>query len=653
MSGPLPPEARRDAAAPVRAWWLRPVHILENALVVAVLAMMVVLPLAEIALRTVRYRLGELQWLAAVSASIPLFVQRGTLLLGVLGGALAARENRLLSLATTQMLPRGWPVAAARIISGAVGAVVSVMLCIAAWQFTAQEKEAGKTLLGIADWLFVAAMPAGFGLISLRMLINSADGWRGRLIAAIVFVALAGFCILTHPDFAAWACGNLPQWLADAAQKLPVVEPEVMVWPAVAVLLISTVLGGAIFAVLGGLALIMFWGDLSPISSVAIDHHKLVTHPSLPAIALFTLGGYILAEGGASQRLVRVFQAWFGFLRGGPAVVVVLACAFFTSFTGASGVTVLALGGLLMPVLLAARFSERSSLGLLTAAGSLGMLFPPCLPLMLFAIIAKQPIESIFLAGIIPGAVLVVLTALLGVLMGAGRADATARRRFDPREALAAAWAAKWELLVPVVCLGALFGGIATPVEASAVTAMYCLITQAVINRDLKWGRDVPRVLVECGLVVGGVLLILGVAQGFTNYLIFDQIPDRAVEWVTQQVRSPLTFLLLLNLFLLVVGCLMDVYSAIVVVVPLILPIGEAFHINPLHLGIIFLANLELGFLTPPVGMNLFLASYRFGKPISAVCRSVLPFLAVQLIGVLLITYVPALTTWLPRIAGK
>jgi len=652
MSGEIPVEAGRRAAAP-RSLWLRILYRLEDALIIVVLAMMVLLPLAQIGLRPVRHQLGSWQFVAAFSASIPLFVQRGTLLLGVLGGAIAARENRLLSLATTQMLPRGWPVVAARIISGSVGAVVSAMLCLAAGEFTAQERQAGKSLLGIADWVFVAAMPAGFGLIALRMLINSADGWRGRLLAALVAAVLAGCCIVTHPDFAVWACDNLPAALADIAGRLPSIEPQKLVWPAVGVLLLSTVLGGPIFAVLGGLALIMFWGDLSPISSVAIDHHKLVTHPSLPAIALFTLGGYILAEGGASQRLVRVFEAWFGWLRGGPAIVVVLACAFFTSFTGASGVTVLALGGLLMPVLLAARFSERNSLGLLTAAGSLGMLFPPCLPLMLFAIIAKQPIESIFLAGIIPGAVLVVLTAALGVVMGARHADAPPRQPFAFRAAVSAAWAAKWELLVPVVCLGALFGGIATPVEASAVTAMYCLLTQAVIHRDLKWRTGVPRVLVECGLVVGGVLLILGVAQGFTNYLIFDQVPDRAVEWVTQQVRSPLMFLLLLNVFLLIVGCLMDVYSAIVVVVPLILPIGEAFHINPLHLGIIFLANLELGFLTPPVGMNLFLSSYRFGRPMSAVCRAVLPFLAVQLLGVLLITYVPALTTWLPQLAGR
>ena len=382
----------------------------------------------------------------------------------------------------------------------------------------------------------------------------------------------------------------------------------------------------------------------------------------LPSIPLFTLAGYFLAEGGASKRLVRVFQTVLGSFRGGPGIVTALVCAFFTSFTGASGVTILALGGLLMPVLIQAKYSEKSALGLVTGAGSLGLLFPPCLPLILYAVIAQRTIQNLefpegavipevsinklFLGGIGPGFLLVVLTALWAIR--AGPKDRADRPAFNAREAVSALWAAKWELLLPVIALGVMLGGLATPVEAAAVSALYAFLTQTVIHRDLRLFKDVPRVMTECGMIIGGVLLILGVAMGLTKFLIMADVPTMGVEWVKGAVHSPWMFLLLLNLFLLVVGCLMDIYSAIVVVVPLIVPMGVAFGIDPIHLGIVFLANLQLGFLTPPVGMNLFLASYRFNKPMSTVIRATVPMMLVLLIGVILITYVPALTTWLP-----
>jgi tripartite ATP-independent transporter DctM subunit len=300
---------------------------------------------------------------------------------------------------------------------------------------------------------------------------------------------------------------------------------------------------------------------------------------------------------------------------------------------------------------------------LLTAAGSLGLLFPPCLPLILYAIIAQRTLASIelpagmappevtinqlFLGGVGPGLLLVALTAWWGIR--AGPREAAARPKFNARDAGAALWDAKWELLLPVVVLVTLLGGLATPVEGAALAAMYAFVTQVIVHRDLHLRRDVPRVMAECALLIGGVLLILGAAMGLTGYLIFAEVPTRGLEWVQQAIHSKFTFLLLLNLFLLIVGCLMDVYSAIVVVVPLIVPMGVAFGVDPIHLGIIFLANLELGFLTPPVGMNLFLSSYRFHKPMSYVIRSVLPMLLVLLGGVIVITYVPVLTTWLPH----
>ena len=331
----------------------------------------------------------------------------------------------------------------------------------------------------------------------------------------------------------------------------------------------------------------------------------------------------------------------------GPAIVTALVCAFFTCFTGGSGVTILALGGLLMPVLLAARYSERAALGLLTSSGSLGLLFPPSLPLILYAIIAKVGMKEIFLGGLLPGALLVASTIWWGISQ-APRIEAR-EKRFSAGTAWRAIWTAKWELAIPAVALGGLLGGLATPVEAAAMTAMYAFVVETFVYRDLKVFRDSMRVMSECGLLVGGVLLILGVALGFTNYLIDAQVASKAVEWATATLKSPLLFLLMLNLFLLVVGCLMDIYSAIVVVVPLIVPLGVAFGIDPIHLGIIFLANLELGYLTPPVGMNLFLASYRFNKPMSVVTRAALPLVGVRLIVVLLITYIPFLSTFLPR----
>ncbi len=355
---------------------------------------------------------------------------------------------------------------------------------------------------------------------------------------------------------------------------------------------------------------------------------------------------------------MRLFLALFGSMTGGPALVTTLVCAFFTSFTGASGATILALGGVLMPVLAAAKYSERSSIGLLTGAGSLGMLFPPCLPPILYAIIASSggvvsiSIEQMFQGGFLPGVLLVGLTAAWGLYEGRKAGDA-GRQAFDRREALEAIWAAKWELLVPVVALVALFGGFATPVEAAALTAAYTFLVAVVIHRDLHLFRDVPRVMTECGLLVGGVMLILGVALGFTHYLVDAQIPDLAVEWATGAIHSKLLFLLLLNVVLLIIGGLVEIYAAIVVVVPLLVPLGIAFGIDPIHLGIIFLANMELGFLAPPVGLNLLLASYRFNKPMTEVTRASLPMLAVMVIGVLLITYVPWLTTWLPGLFAK
>jgi tripartite ATP-independent transporter DctM subunit len=610
--------------------WRRVMRHGENLLVVLSLAALMALPLIETVLR--RFHSG-------ISGSSA-FVQNFTLIVGMLGGAIAARDGRLLSFSTLGSFFRGRLKAAARIVSSGVAAAISAFLCAAGVQFLLAEKQGGARLAyNIPTWTVEMVLPIGFGLIALRLIWHASGNWKGRAITLLLGTAV-GLFFMHSP-----------------------IAHEKLVVPALVGLLVATFLGAPVFTAIGGAALILFWGDQTDIAAIAVKHYSLVDKPMTPTIPLFTLAGYFLAEGGASRRLVRVFQALCGSLRGGPAIVTALVCAFFTSFTGASGVTILALGGLLMPVLLAARYSERDALGLLTGAGSLGLLFPPCLPVILYSIVASSAManlgaagasansvtmEKMFLGGLGPGVLMVLLTAWWGIRRQPKESVVT--RAFDASEASRAIWEAKWELLLPVVALVALFAGFATPVEAAAVTAFYALLTATVIQRDLHPLKDVPRVMTECGLLVGGVLMILGVALGFTHYLVDAQIPDKMVEWSTQVIKSKWVFLLGLNVVLLFVGGLIEIYAAIVVVVPLLVPVGIAFGIDPVHLGIIFLANMELGFLAPPAGLNLLLSSYRFNKPILEVMRAVVPMLLVLLIGVLLITYVPPLTTFLPRL---
>ncbi|MCC7174218.1 MAG: TRAP transporter large permease subunit [Bryobacterales bacterium] len=586
----------------------------ENLLISLALAAMMLIPLAESALR------------AGLGVGIPgstSIVQHLTLVVGMLGGALAARDDRLLCLSTLQSFLHGRVKAAARIFAYSFGAAMAAFLCVAGAQFVASEREAGNLLIrGVPVWWIQSLLPLGFAAVALRLLRHASRSLRGR--GAAVLLAAVIFAIGAHPP----------------------VPPSALVLPSLLALLAATVCGAPVFAALGGAALILFWGEGTPIASLSIDHYRQVVNPSFPTLPLFTLAGYFLAEGGASKRLIRVFQALFGHFRGGPAIVTALVCAFFTSFTGASGVTILALGGLLMPILVAAGFKDRAALGLLTGAGSLGLLFPPCLPLILYAIVAQITLKEMFLGGLLPGALLVAMTAWWGTRLSPAAAG---RGSVDWKEAGSATWEAKWELMLPLVALGSLFAGFATPVEAAALTALYAFVVEVFLYRDLKITRDAARVMSECGLLVGGVLLILGVALGFTDYLIFAEIPARGLAWVTATIHSRWVFILLLNLFLLIVGCLMDVYSAIVVVAPLIVPMGLAFGMDPVHLGILFLANLELGYLTPPVGMNLFLSSYRFNRPMPEVIRASLPMLLVLAAGVLLISYIPPLTTTLPR----
>ena len=416
-------------------------------------------------------------------------------------------------------------------------------------------------------------------------------------------------------------------------------------------LIACALLGAPLFVIFGGVALILFHAEGIDTSAVMIELYRMAQAPTLIAIPLFTFAGYLLAETKCPQRMVKLYRSIFGWMPGGIAIVSLIACAFFTAFTGASGVTIIALGGLLYPILIKERYGERFTLGLLTTSGSLGLLFPPSLPLILFAIVAKVNIDALFMAGIIPGTILVVILSLYAIREG--RKAKVERDPISLKKFLVALKDAIWIVPLPFIIIAGIYGGIFTASEAAAVTVVYVLFIEIFIYRDLKSRTQLWSIASDSMMLVGGILLILGCAMGFTNYLIDKQVPMHLIQFVQSHVESKWTFLILLNLLLLVVGCMMDIFSAIIVVVPLILPIAKAFGVNPVHLGIIFLTNLEIGYSTPPVGLNLFISSYRFKKPIATLARSAVPFLLLTFAALMLITYVPYLSLWLVRMFVK
>jgi tripartite ATP-independent transporter DctM subunit len=409
-------------------------------------------------------------------------------------------------------------------------------------------------------------------------------------------------------------------------------------------------LGAPLFAIIGAIAMLAFQGEGIDSSAVIVELYRISSNPTLVAIPLFTFAGYLLADSKAPSRMVNLARALFGWMPGGLAVVAFLTCAIFTAFTGASGVTIVALGGLLYPILLNEKYGERFSLGLVTTSGSLGLLFPPSLPLILYALVAQISIDRLFAAGMVPGLLLVV--ALSAWAMRYGARQHVPRTPFSLGGALRAAKDAAWEIPLPFIVIGGIYGGIFTATEAAAITAFYVFIVEVVVYRDLRLFPDIPRVMRESMLLVGAILMIIGTAMGLTNYLVDVEVPAQLFEFTKGFISSPTAFLIVLNLFLIVVGMMMDIFSAIIVVVPLIIPIARAYGIDPIHLGIIFLTNLEIGYLTPPVGLNLFISSLRFGKPVLTVVRSVIPFGIILLMALLIITYVPDLSLWLVGVLG-
>jgi tripartite ATP-independent transporter DctM subunit len=410
-------------------------------------------------------------------------------------------------------------------------------------------------------------------------------------------------------------------------------------------LFLLAILGAPLFVVISGLALLSFYGIEIDLSVVIIEMSRLSDTPLLLSLPLFIFAGTLLAESGTPERLLRLSQVLLGWMPGGLAVVALMVCAVFTAFTGASGVTIFAIGGLLFPAMIKDNYTERFTLGLITSSGSLGLLFPPSLPLILYGVISETRVDQLFLAGILPGILMLILLVSYSMIKGTNR-QRPSRPKVTFKEIVAGLKEAFWELPLPVIVLGGIYGGIFVAGEAAAVTALYVLIVEVCIYRDITLSR-LPAIMVRSMVLFGGILVVLAASMATTNFLVDQEVPMRLFELIRQYITSKYTFLLLLNIFLLVVGSMLDIFSALVLVVPLIIPIAEAYGVDLIHLGIIFLTNLQIGYCTPPVGLNLFLASYRFEKPVVELYRATLPFLALLMLTLIIITYFPVISLFL------
>ena len=552
----------------------------------------------------------------------PVLVQHLTLWVGFLGAIIASRRNNLLSLTTKPIFTNIETIEWKNFVGKITSIFIVLLLAYGSWSLVKVEIEYPINIAPfILRWAAQMIMPIGFLFIAFFMFINSFRSAKEKLSVLTLIILLFSLFIYFEP----------------------IQESIFFMWISIFIIILSLYAGAPIFIGLGGLAILFFWRDFTPLSAISAETYRIVVSPTLPTIPLFTFAGYMLAESNASTRLVNLFRSAFGWIPGGTPIILVLLCGFFTALTGGSGVTILALGGLFLPILLKEGYTKVFSLGLITVAGSLGLLFPPSLPLIIYGVTAGVSIKALFLAGIVPG--LLRLSMIGGWAIWQGKIQSVKKRSLNFKELKESLWEAKWETMIPVFILFGIFGGYSTLVETAALTAIYIFIVEILIHKDIKWS-DIYKITLDCASLIGGVLIILGVAMGLTSYLVDAQVPFHLLEWVKATISSKLLFLLILNIFLLAVGCMMDIFSAIIIVVPLITPLGIYFGIDPVHLAIIFIANLELGFLTPPVGINLFLSAYRFKEDMPTIYKSTLPFFIVMLISVLIITYIPILSTW-------
>lgn len=563
------------------------------------------------------------------------FVLLATLWIALLGSVLAARENRLLSLSRQVEFEIDQPVSIRDLYSNTMTFVLVTVMTYASAGFVLENLTAETKVVPVPYWLVAIIIPIGFALITVSIFMISPRTLfiRGLMILAVFVVAALGyFELFTQPEF---------------------------FWLGIVLVLISFPLGVPIFAVLGGLAMLILHYNFGTIQTVANEAFTITEKYEYATIPLFALTGYILAEGNAPQRLVSVFHNWFGWMPGGTPIMSALLCAFFTALTGGSGVTILALGGLLLPMLRAEGYPLGFSIGLITVSGSLGLLFPPSLPLILYGVrggtAMQLGINQIFRAALIPGLILLGLVSLWGIRQS--YRSNVVRSSFHLDKAIRSLWEAKWEVVIPFLILISVLTGFTRLVEVAAMSVVYSVIVEVIIYKDLKL-EDLYRVITKCAKFVGGILIIIAMAKALNLAFVDVSFYEIMLRWIESNIHNKYLLLLALNFFLLIVGCLMDIFSAIIIIVPLISQLfrsssfsmfGDFYEggiamilgLQAVHVAVIFIANLELGYITPPVGMNLFLAAYRFDKPLSKIYRATLPYFLILLVGVMIITYVP------------
>jgi len=616
---------------------------LENFICFAALSLLALIPFVELILH---------QFNLTISGS-NLIMTHVFLVAGFFAAMITSRSGEHISITAVQYLKNDKLKKA--LVSICI--LISVfLLSILVWDCICYIKYAalGRKVGFIQDRVFAVAMPLGFAVIALRFILKL-QSTRDKILAVVV--VLIG-CFAALPAIAKIIWGFEPpepfftwvNYLYDIAKVVNV--------PVIIFLIIAGLAGIPVFAAIGGIALIMLQATGREPEVSAIQIFSALTDADLIAIPLFTLTGFFLSESKAGERLVNAFKIFFGWLPGGIIIATVIICAFFTSFTGASGVTILALGGILYTILSESKYSERFSIGLLTSAGGIGLLFPPSLPIILVASSTNMilnylnvPIEytiiHYFIGALVPGIILVLAMIIAGFILSSNVKIQT--EKFNGKDALHSLKESIFEILLPLILMVGYFTGFFSLIEVSAVSVIYVVIVEVFIKKDILF-KDIPKVFLKAVPIIGGILAILAMAKALSYAFIDSGVPESFSFWMQSAIKSKYVFLLLLNLALLVLGCIMDIFSAILVFLPLIVPLGYAYGIDPVHLGIIFVVNLEAGFLTPPVGMNLFLASYRFNKPFMQICSYVSPFLLVRLVVVLLVTYLPWLTTWLVKL---
>ncbi|GHU21365.1 TRAP transporter subunit DctM [Spirochaetia bacterium] len=570
------------------------------------------------------------------------------LMVGLLTGMITTREGEHLSIALIQNFSGKLGAdSVKRSIGSCINLLSAFIVTIVAWSavaFLRISLSPWRMIGFIPDQVFALVMPIGYFVIALRFarMSNCSGKWRILPVAAVILGTLCAFPAITKT---VWGL-DTPDPVFDLILRLADLSLALR-FPVVIIMIIAAFCGMPLFVVFAGLSIVLIQGAGGELDVISNQVYTTLINDSFIPIPLFTLTGFFLSESKAGERLVNLFRSLFSWLPGGMIIATVVICAFFTSFTGASGVTILALGGILYSILHEVKYSDKFSIGLLTSVGSIGLLFPPSLPIILVGTSAQTNILHMFLGGIIPGILLISAIIVFGIIISVKTKIPVTP--FSLQKAGRALKDSALEVILPFLLIAGYFSGTLSLTETGAAAALYIFIVEVCVHRDIKF-RDLPQVFAKAIPIIGGVLSILALSQALSYYIIDTQVPENLARWMQGAIQSKYVFLLLLNLVLLVVGCLMDIFSAILVVLPLIVPLGLVYGIDPVHLGIIFITNLEVGFLTPPVGMNLFLAAYRFGKPFVAVCRYVFPFLLIQLIVVLLVTYVPWFSTFLPSL---